>query len=353
MADSDLPGLTALTGAGSATGDLVHVVDVSDTTFAADGTDKRMTLAELALGLITHGAIATDAEVLAGYQPLDSDLTAIAALTTTATGRSLLAAANAAAIRTIADSPSVAEAVLLNPATSGNRITGALTTTDALMFRVSGDTQDRLVVNANGLLEWGSGSVAPSGASLSGAGAGISIINRDAIANVVLTVKGMASQSGSLQEWQDSTATVLASVTNGGRFTAAGATFSGSSPQATISKSDYSYLRFSNGDTKYWDVGSTWSTDTWIVYDGLNAKTMLSIAASTGLITLLDGGHLALGTTTGTKLGTATTQKLGFYNATPVVQGASVADATDAATAITQLNALISRIEALGLIATV
>lgn len=36
------------------------------------------------------------------YQPLDSDLTAIAALTTTSTGRSLLAAADAAAIRTIA-----------------------------------------------------------------------------------------------------------------------------------------------------------------------------------------------------------------------------------------------------------
>ena len=65
MADSDLPGLTALTGAGSATGDLVHVVDVSDTTFAADGTDKRMTLAELATGLIAHGAIATDAELAA------------------------------------------------------------------------------------------------------------------------------------------------------------------------------------------------------------------------------------------------------------------------------------------------
>jgi hypothetical protein len=30
--------------------------------------------------------------------------------------------------------------------------------------------------------------------------------------------------------------------------------------------------------------------------------------------------NIALGTTTGTKIGTATTQKLGFYNATPVVQ---------------------------------
>jgi hypothetical protein len=41
------------------------------------------------------------AELDSEKQPLDSDLTAIAALTTTATGRSLLAAANAAAIRAI------------------------------------------------------------------------------------------------------------------------------------------------------------------------------------------------------------------------------------------------------------
>lgn len=44
--------------------------------------------------------LATDAEVAAGYQPLDSDLTAIAALSTTSFGRSLLAQADAAAART-------------------------------------------------------------------------------------------------------------------------------------------------------------------------------------------------------------------------------------------------------------
>jgi len=33
-----------------------------------------------------------------------------------------------------------------------------------------------------------------------------------------------------------------------------------------------------------------------------------------------EGIHLSTGTTTGTKIGTATTQKIGFWNATPVVQ---------------------------------
>jgi hypothetical protein len=42
--------------------------------------------------------------------------------------------------------------------------------------------------------------------------------------------------------------------------------------------------------------------------------------------TLGDGADFALGTTTGTKIGTATTQKLGFFNKTPVVQPANTSD---------------------------
>lgn len=45
---------------------------------------------------------ATTAAVAAGYQPLNSDLTAIAALTTTSFGRALLALADAAALRSAA-----------------------------------------------------------------------------------------------------------------------------------------------------------------------------------------------------------------------------------------------------------
>jgi hypothetical protein len=37
-------------------------------------------------------------------------------------------------------------------------------------------------------------------------------------------------------------------------------------------------------------------------------------------LTMADGKNVVLNTTTGTKIGTATAQKLGFYNATPVVQ---------------------------------
>lgn len=60
---------------------------------------------------------ATTAAVAAGYQPLDSDLTAIAALTTTAFGRSLLEVANAAAATTLISALPL----------SGGTLTGTLT----------------------------------------------------------------------------------------------------------------------------------------------------------------------------------------------------------------------------------
>jgi hypothetical protein len=62
--------------------------------------------------------------------------------------------------------------------------------------------------------------------------------------------------------------------------------------------------------------------------------------------------NIVTDTTTGTKIGTSTSQKIGFFDKTPVVQPTAVADATDAATVITQLNALLSRMRDLGLIAT-
>ena len=59
-------------------------------------------------------------------------------------------------------------------------------------------------------------------------------------------------------------------------------------------------------------------------------STRLTLQAAT--LTLADALNIAVNTTTGTKIGTSTTQKLGFYNATPVVQPAAIADLTVTAT---------------------
>lgn len=61
--------------------------------------------------------------------------------------------------------------------------------------------------------------------------------------------------------------------------------------------------------------------------------------------------YLDDGNDDGTVLGQSASSLIGFYGATPVNQPATVADATDAATAITTVNAVIDRLQELGLIA--
>lgn len=61
----------------------------------------------------------------------------------------------------------------------------------------------------------------------------------------------------------------------------------------------------------------------------INAKGTGTISfqtVATGNIILGDAINLQLNTTTGTKIGTATTQKLAFWNATPIVQPANTVD---------------------------
>jgi hypothetical protein len=66
------------------------------------------------------------------------------------------------------------------------------------------------------------------------------------------------------------------------------------------------------------------------------------VAAALGLSgnkTVFDGANFVLGTTTGSKIGTSASQKLGFFDATPIVQPALTAD-------------LLDTLQALGLIAS-
>lgn len=53
---------------------------------------------------------------------------------------------------------------------------------------------------------------------------------------------------------------------------------------------------------------------------------------------LLDGRNIQLGTTTGTKIGTATDQKLGFYGIAPVAQQVRPTDAASIITTGTTLG---------------
>lgn len=71
--------------------------------------------------------------------------------------------------------------------------------------------------------------------------------------------------------------------------------------------------------------------------DGVTAGTVTASKAlvvgaskeigSLGTVTLADSANVITNATTGTKIGTATTQKIGFWNATPVIQQAAAAQA--------------------------
>lgn len=80
-------------------------------------------------------------------------------------------------------------------------------------------------------------------------------------------------------------------------------------------------------------TGTTLSGSEISVLDGVTAGTVTASKAlvvgsskqigSLGTVTLADAANVVVNATTGTKIGTATSQKLGFFNATPIIQPAS------------------------------
>ena len=79
----------------------------------------------------------------------------------------------------------------------------------------------------------------------------------------------------------------------------------------------------------------------------VGGSKLLSLASSGTGLTIIDGGAMVLGSTNGFKIGTATTQKLGFYNAAPIVQPAKLNDPADAAGVLAwaaNINALLKNL---------
>lgn len=140
-------------------------------------------------------------------------------------------------------------------------VTAAATTTDVLTIKVTGDTQQRLIVNGNGSIEWGSGSAATD-----------------------VTVSRSANNQLQINTGGQLCTFDLGSLVLAGDLTVRGNTF---------------------GNTS---------------------------------VTLADAYNIILNTSTGSKIGTATNQKLGFHNSTPVVQRAGAAQAAVGTTAATNVT---------------
>lgn len=73
-------------------------------------------------------------------------------------------------------------------------------------------------------------------------------------------------------------------------------------------------------------------------------------------IQVLDGRNIQVGKTTGTKIGTEATQKVGFYGETPVVQAGAISTPSGGATvdaeARTAITSVITALRNIGIINT-
>lgn len=86
----------------------------------------------------------------------------------------------------------------------------------------------------------------------------------------------------------------------------------------------------------------TSSKDIIFINGGTAAANEIFRISSSNTIDIYDARDITFGTTTGTKFGTSTTQKIGFYNATPIVQPAAVTTVQGIADALTSLGLLAS-----------
>lgn len=202
--------------------------------------------------------------------------------------------------------------------------------TDVLKTRVSGDTNPRFTLNADGSLEWGPGNAVTD----------LSLARTDV---------GLAQLVGSLEI---PVATGRAISTSATLFTklAAGTHNPGVDGEVTgigFHDVDGTHIEsFDSGSGVYKFINSFSSSlrvgtatagaragqtgfsgfdshagSYGVRFYGFGA---LVFTVSDTTFTLEDGKNIAVGSGTGTKIGTATTEKLGFFNATPVVRRAAI-----------------------------
>lgn len=125
-----------------------------------------------------------------------------------------------------------------------------------------------------------------------------------------LIVQGAASQTANLQEWQNSSGTAVASIGAGGTLTLVGLF----SALAGGSYGDTSYHTQIEGNAvTNFDINNQTASGNLRFYATNHIVLRRPIEINDGMDFIFD-------VTTGTKIGTATSQKLGFWNVTPVVQ---------------------------------
>jgi len=207
-----------------------------------------------------------------------------------------------------------AEMQLIGNVTAPMNSRVASAATNSLSSRLTADANDRLQIQP-GIIRFGDGTSAVDTLISRGA---VGQVNFTANTNfgVFISAQNQASitlnrnGSGSTILFQDN-----GTVPTVGRL-------------SNITANNSLAFQNSTGATTYYEFGST-------------------------LFTLRNGIDLVVGTTNGTRIGTATTQRIGFWNATPVVQPAANPDTSGATLAglETEVNELKALLRSVGLMA--
>lgn len=155
---------------------------------------------------------------------------------------------------------------------------------------VNADTVRRIIIQADGQIDWGSGSAA-----------------RD-----VTLRRAAAGKLGMVATSSGTEANILQLRNN------ASADNTGASLRFTNSTTDSSTF----GAAEISGVRTAANGDSNMIFRTASASTLTEAfrLLANGNMQFADGKNIQLNTTTGTKIGTATGQKIGFFNATPVVQ---------------------------------
>jgi hypothetical protein len=161
-----------------------------------------------------------------------------------------------------------------------------------------------------------------------GATGSVTLKKPDTDTQVLVTVSGTYNVQLVFEGTQDATNWVPMAVIDQGT----GSVVSGASAIAPSANATYGWVVPSEGFTQIRCRVSTYTSGTIAIvmnsatYSVTPLLTNSNAGQTTAGWTLTDGSNVVVGSTTGTQIGTATTQKLAFWAATPIVQPANTTD---------------------------
>lgn len=334
MADTKTSGLDPLTGANTSPSDLVFLVDVSDLTQGAGGTSKSQTRQEFQT--YNAGTLTTDVNVLnlsatwnnaavtftgieanftdtasnAASRLMDLQVGGTTKFKVDKTGTPYIASDTIRGINGYMEIIAATYDIFLSP--SGGTRTVNIRATSTYGLAVCGDY--------------------PLGFSPGPMQATDVALRRDAANTLALRNSTSAQTFNIYNTYTDASNYERLSVGWASNILWV-------QPETLGTGNDYPEIRFGgqNATSGYFSYSGSagltllWSSSTNLSKaQFLNGNIQFSLGTTTNFIgfntsgsnrvTLADGVNLEFNTTTGTKIGTATTQKLAFYNSTPVAQ---------------------------------